>query len=138
MPYHRETSDADFFALVHHVLENNRNTASSERRVSDRREYTCQQYIAPYVNGSLPKQSEFQLFHCLDLSPSGFSFLSPTVPTSEYLIVALGSAPYIFVSACVVHCKSQRRDDEQVFLVGCRFVARIKGAVYGSRLGETE
>lgn len=137
MSYHRETSDADFFSLVHHVLESNR-SAAGDRRISDRRTYACQQYIAPYINGNLPKQSEFRLVRCLDLSPSGFSFLTPHVPTSEYLVVALGSAPYIFVSACVVHCTSQQYENRRMFLVGCRFVARIKGAVYGNKLGEAE
>lgn len=137
MPYHRKTSDADFFALVHHVLESHPSAATGERRVTDRRDYACQQFIAPYVDGNLPKQSEFRLVRCLDLSPTGFSFLTPRVPTSEYLVVALGSAPYIFVSACVAHCTSQQVDNRRMFLVGCRFVARIKGIVYGHNLGET-
>ncbi len=136
MPYHQETSDANFFALVHHVLESNRPVTNADRRGNDRHEYACRQFIAPYVGGNLPKQIEFRLVRCQDLSPSGFSFLAAEPPDCEYLVVALGSCPYIFVSAHVVHAAAQLIDGVELFAVGCRFVARIKGIVYGQRLGE--
>jgi hypothetical protein len=136
MKYHQETSDANFFSLVHHVLESNRLVTNADRRESDRHEFPCRQFIAPYVGGSLPKQTEFRLVRCQDLSPSGFSFLAAEPPDCEYLVVALGKCPYIFVSAHVVHCATQLIDREEPFVVGCRFVARIKGIVYGHHLGK--
>ena len=136
MTLHRETSDANFFSLVHNVLENARPLTGSDRREGDRHEFACEQYIAPYVGGVLPKQTDFRLVRCQDLSPNGFSFLTAELPECEYLVVALGTCPYIFMSAHVVHCASQWIAGVEVFNIGCRFVARIKGIVYGHRLGE--
>ncbi len=70
--------------------------------------------------------------------PADFHFLEPAPPECDFLIVALGSAPYIFVSAQIVHEESIDVDGQTMSLMGCRFVARIKGVLYGHRLGEQE
>jgi hypothetical protein len=136
MQNYKETPDVDFFGLVHHVLEGCHPAASAERRGSNRREYSCHQFIAPYIDGRLPQPSAFRSVRCQDLSPCGFSFLEPSLPECEYLVVALGAVPYIFLSARVVHHVAQESAGEPLFLIGCRFVARIKGVVYGRRLGQ--
>ena len=139
MAYFQETSDANFFALVHHVLESRQLGADGgKRREARRHEFLCHQFVAPYVGGVLPQQTEFRRVLCHDLSPSGFSFIEASPPDCDLLIVALGSAPYIFVSAQVVHQEPIEVDGQNLFLMGCHFVARVKGAIYGHRLGDAE
>lgn len=135
MRFHQETPDVDFFALVHHLLDG-APSASVERRRADRRDFTCVQFIAPYVDGRLPKETDFRPIRCQDLSSSGFSYLAANVPVNEFQIVALGAAPHIFLSARVVHHAPQATPEgEPMFLIGCRFVARISGTAYGRHLG---
>jgi hypothetical protein len=139
MVHYQETSDANFFALVHHVLESRHAVSDAGRpREHHRHEFLCHQFIAPYVGGVLPKQTDFRRVLCHDLSPSGFSYLESTPPECDFLIVALGSAPYIFVSAQALHHEPIEVDGQTMYLMGCRFVARIKGVLYGHRLGESE
>ena len=120
----QESADVNFFALVHHVLEASRHDLDSERRVNNRRQYARWQYIAPYRSARLPAASDFVERWCQDLSPSGFSYVSPEPPDAEHLIVALGHAPHLFVSAAVMH--HRRREGCSDFLVGCQFVARVE------------
>lgn len=135
----QETSDANFFALVHHVLES-RPTAPDTGRAREHRrhEFLCRQFIAPYVGGVLPTQADFRRVLCHDLSPSGFSYIETTPPDCDFLIVALGSAPFIFVSAQLLRHEPIEVDGQTMYLMGCRFVARIMGVPYGHRLGESE
>jgi hypothetical protein len=138
MAYYQETSDANFFSLVHHVLESHKPTADADRRERNRHDYTCRQFIAPYVGGRLPKQNDFRAVECQDLSPTGFSFVEAELPKHEHLIVALGKAPYIFVSAEIVHSDLMEINGKAACLVGCRFLSRIKGVVYGYQLGDDD
>ena len=120
-----DTQDAGFFSAVHQMLERNRHDNDSERRGGDRHNYTCLQLIAPIVNGKLPDQSQFRRVQCLDLSQSGFSYLAAEPPTEEDLIVALGSVPFTFLSAQVLHHKPIQQGDNTEYLVGCRFTGRL-------------
>ncbi len=129
MPY-RESADANFFALVHHVLEASI-SADVDRRDNRRRGFSCLQFIAPYVDGRMPTQSEFRRVLCRDLSPTGFSFVSNDPPDSEYLVVALGAAPFIFVSAQIVHHWPDEAEGKPVWIAGCRFIARINTPEFG-------
>jgi len=125
---HREYSDATFFSLVHHVLEAGKVEQDTERRDNQRHQFSCMQLVAPYRDGRMPSQAEFQHIRCHDLSPTGFSFYSPEPYVEKDLIVALGKAPFIFISAEVVHQRPVDLDGEQMLLVGCRFIARINQA----------
>ncbi len=122
---HREHSDATFFSLVHHVLEASKTEQDQERRDNKRHQFSCTQLLAPYRDGRMPGQEQFQHIRCHDLSPTGFSFYSAEPYVEKDLIVALGKIPFIFISAEVVHQRPVDLDGEQVLLVGCRFIARI-------------
>lgn len=107
------------------MIERNRRDADPEQRGGDRHNYQCLQLIAPVINGKLPDQSQFRRVQCLDLSQSGFSYLASEPPTEENLIVALGSVPFTFLSAQVMHHKPIGRGDVPEYLVGCRFTGRL-------------
>jgi len=123
---HQEFSDANFFALVHNVLESNRLAGVVDPRDNRRREFACLQCVAPYRDGRLPDQTEFERVLCRDLSPTGFSYLASAPPDCEYLVVALGPSPSIILSAQVVHHWPVQADGELRLVVGCRFISRIK------------
>jgi len=126
----QESYDANFFALAHHVLHSSQDEAP-ERRGDDRRQYPWPQLIAPCRDGRLPAASDFRRVPCHDLSNNGFSYLSATAPDCEYLVVALGKRPYLFVTAQVIRHAAQQIGERTVFLVGCRFVSRIKDHDFG-------
>lgn len=119
------TADADFFALVHHVLEAHSREHEGNRRDSRRQPYPRLQYIAALGEVRLPVAEDFEQILCHDLSPTGFSFLAPQPPSSERLVVALGDAPYIYVTAAVVHQHRLELQGETRHLVGCRFISRL-------------
>jgi hypothetical protein len=123
---HQEFSDANFFALVHNVLEANRLAGIVDPRDNRRRQFACLQCVAPYRDGRLPAQAEFARVLCRDLSPTGFSYLASAAPDCEYLVVALGPSPSIMLSAQVVHNWPVETDAGTKMVVGCRFIARIK------------
>ena len=131
MPY-QEYSDASFFSLVHHVLEAARPVEVDERRDNQRRAFTLVQLIAPYHDGRLPRESDFRPVRCHDLSPTGFSFYADASCPDEYLVVALGAAPPIFVSAVVVHQRPVQVEGREVLLVGCRFMTRLTQPGFGA------
>jgi hypothetical protein len=124
MPKH-ETADADFFALVHHVLEAQDRDPSTNRRDNRRRRYSRVQFIAPLGDVRLPVADDFEQILCYDLSPSGFSFLVTEPPSSERLVVALGEGTYIYVTAAVVHQQLLELQGQSRYLIGCRFISRL-------------
>ncbi len=131
---HHDTSDAEFFSLVHHVLESS-NSIATERRGDNRHDFVSEQFVAPYVGGRLPEKGDFRRVRFQDLSPGGFSFFERQPLKCEFLVVALGDAPFIFISAQIVRHRVTEFAGEAGYLVGCRFVARIKGVDYGHQLG---
>ena len=83
-----------------------------------------QQMIAPIVTGRLPQQQEFSRACCCDLSPGGLSFLSPTPPSANDYVIALGHPPsLIYLRMRVVHAAFL--PEEGSYLVGCTFVERV-------------
>jgi hypothetical protein len=131
----QSVADVSFYALVHHVLESSREyDESQERRAGRRREYSCLQWIAPYHDGRLPEASEFVRVQCLDLSSSGFSFLADPGANDEYLIVALGNPPDLFISAEVVRRTEFVFEGEDRVRLGCRFVAKLDDPAYRPKL----
>ena len=115
-------STADFYGLVHEVLQG---MPRSERRGNRRREFACLQWLAPYGEGRLPTLADFTRVRCRDLSLTGFSYLAEQLPQSDYLLVALGTSPFTFVSAQVLHGRMIRVEGEKQLLIGCRFLRRI-------------
>ena len=53
---YQKAADANFFALVHHVLEAGKQEQGSaaERRLVERKNFASLQYIAPYRDGQSP------------------------------------------------------------------------------------
>ena len=121
----QETTDADFFALVHHVLEAQNREPGAERRDNRRQPYSRLQYIAPLGDGHLPIAADFEQILCYDLSPTGFSFLAAGPPHVEHLVVALGVATYTYLTAAVVHQQLLEVDGQSQYLIGCRFISRL-------------
>jgi hypothetical protein len=92
-------SDASFYAIVHHVLAGKRQPEPVvERRGDERCEFTNLQFVAPYHDGQLPSEEDFQQVMCKDLSPRGLSYLIAQPPKTDMVVVALGAKSPIFLS----------------------------------------
>jgi len=132
---HQASSDASFYALVHFVLEARQQAAQLDRRNDQRHDFATLQYVAPYHNGQLPTDDQFIQVVCRDISPQGLSFLSPSPPSTDYMVVALGSNSPIFLSASVLRHQPIVVDGQTLFLVGLRFIARIQPPDFNPQLG---
>lgn len=140
--------DAEFFRVVHNLLETETPDAVSNRRRRPRFLYDHVQRIAPRTGDALPTAAEYFAVRCHDLNEGGFSFLLPEPPTFRELVAVLGRHPEeIFMAATVRHwsfvtvhadghivwqgespAESPRgRPDGSVTMVqvGCRFSARL-------------
>jgi hypothetical protein len=123
-------ADASFYALVHELIEAEKSFAREcyspdEQRAADRREFDCQQLLAPFDGVRLPSQSEFRPVLCQDLSPGGFSFVSSDRVEFEELVVALGQVPFKFFTARVQNQSRVRLRGRFAYRIGCRFTGRI-------------
>lgn len=128
-------ADLSFYALVHHVLEASREDEDAvERRTGRRRHYSCLQWVAPYRSGRLPSAREFSCVRCIDLSSGGLSFLAEDAGDYEFLIVALGNPPSLFVSAQVIRRSAVNFEGEDRLQLGCRFVAKLEDPNYRPKL----
>ena len=96
-----------------------------ERRKHPRRSFPYKQRVAAVVDGKLPDQGTFTDVQCKDIAASGFSFLSPTPPPSDTLVVALGAAPRVtYLVAQVAHVTRLEKRGQRKFIIGCRYVGR--------------
>ena len=128
-------ADVSFYALVHHVLESSRDYDESiERRTGRRRRYSCLQWVAPYRDGRLPQADEFLRVQCVDLASGGFSFLAEDTGDHEFMIVALGDPPSLFISAEVVRRAVVPFEGEDRVRIGCRFMAKLDDPNYRPKL----
>ncbi len=116
----QSVADAGFFSLVHEVLQADP-SAASDRRGEDRKAFDCVQLIAPYEPGRLPSAGEFRHVLCQDLSPGGMSYIDDNPPAYTQLLVLLGPAPFIIVTAEVAHQVPILEGDRTRHLIGCRF-----------------
>jgi PAS domain S-box-containing protein len=97
----------------------------AERRRHPRRSFPYKQRIAAVVDGKLPDRQTFVDVQCRDVAASGFSFLSPTPPASDTLVVALGIPPSVtYLVAQVVHVTRVQKHGELKYLIGCTYVGR--------------
>jgi PAS domain S-box-containing protein len=97
------------------------------RRVRTRRSFPYVQTIAPMVGGEMPPEHRFRPVRCRDISPTGFSFLSPTPPDFQDLMVALGGeTTTTYLAARVMHATIVERDNKVAYIVGCRYLSRTK------------
>jgi len=97
-----------------------------ERRSQTRQPYPYVQHIAPNSRFGPANAKTFRQAQCRDISPSGFSFLSPTLPDFKEIVVAFGAPPSVlYLIARIVHATPIRHEGRDVCLVGCRYVRRI-------------
>jgi hypothetical protein len=127
----QSASDAGFFSLVHDVLAAE-TQQQCDRRDELRQNYDCVQLIAPYEAGHLPAASEFRRVHCQDLSPGGLSYVDNQLPNTKSVLVLLGPAPFIFLTAEVAHHTVAQTDNGKEYLIGCRFTGRIDSTALAS------
>lgn len=98
-----------------------------ERRQWPRRSYPYKQSIAPIVDGKLPEANRFESVQCNDIAAGGFSYLSPTPPESDEIVVELGTGPKLtYITAQVMHITRRKRQGGHVYLIGCRYTGRAK------------
>ena len=96
-----------------------------ERRKQPRRAYPFVQMIAPIVGGNLPAEKDFRPMHCRNISTGGLAFLSPTLPTTDSYVVALGSPPRVSYLVCrVIHVLRLPQAQNGPYAIGCTFVGR--------------
>lgn len=100
----------------------------AEMRGSPRRSYQYRQLIAPMLDDKLPSRKNFFEVVCQDISASGISFVLDNEPHFERVVVALGKPPRLtFFAAEVARVQPQELDGREKWIVGCRFVGRVKG-----------
>ncbi len=147
-----QMNDTEFYELVHQMADLLPTDEPAERRGGQREPFSSIQRIAPRDALELPADSEFVDVQCHDLTRGGFSFLLPSQPDFDQLVVALESLQgVIHVAAEVRHTadvlvdafgRVQRVGEHPVgvgygehrvqtatpmVLVGCRFVERSSG-----------
>jgi len=141
---------ANFYNLIHQLVEAAELGETAERRGDRRRSFRSTQRIALQHGPGIPDESEFFDVQCHDLTGSGFSFLLSGPPKFDSLVAAFGPPPHsVYVAARVSHCDevlvhssglvervgdsrqhtggqgSAGRDATPMVLVGCRFVKRL-------------
>ncbi|MEO8497101.1 MAG: hypothetical protein ABI614_18670 [Planctomycetota bacterium] len=94
----------------------------SDRRSSSRVSYGAVLGVIEH-NGTLPTKSELRPVKALDLSHTGVSFTTSRWPSSDWLLIMLGSSQKPrYASARVVGCQSKvTADDTRRFEVHCEF-----------------
>ncbi len=115
-------SEVELYGFVHSLLKEGRGASPQTQRQHERSAYPRNQQIAPYIDGCMPGRSMFSMVRCLDISPSGFSYLAASPFETDQLVVALGGEPHVtYLSAQVIH-------QTPVTLVGCKFSDRLHTA----------
>ena len=106
-------------------LASGRRPTANERRLKPRRPFPYCQNIAYMASNAYPVEDEFFEVRCRDIAAGGFSFVGPTPPESDRLVVALGSPRHLtYLTARVVHVTQLMEDGKSVYLVGCQYTGR--------------
>ena len=119
--------DGDFFSLVHDLLRDQQEAATDERRDHDRRQYTCLQLVASYTPGQPLQPGDFDKRFFDDLSETGFAYFTPHPPETKQVAVALGVAPFTFLTADVVNQALSDGPEGRQYRIGCHFTGRLDG-----------
>jgi hypothetical protein len=97
-------ADAEFYRLVHTLLQARGSREGTERRAHERTPVWAKQRIAPIWGDKLPTRDQFQEVVCLDISVSGFAFLNQKPPDFRFVVADFGIPPHgVYVLAEVVH-----------------------------------
>lgn len=106
-------------------LASGRRPTESERRLKPRRPFPYRQNVAFMTGLSYPREDEFIEVRCRDIAAGGFSFVSPQLPESHRLVVALGSPRHLtYLTARVVHVTEFVENNTTGHLVGCQYTGR--------------
>jgi hypothetical protein len=98
--------------------------------VSRRYSYDAQQFFAPIIADKLPEPSEFRPIWCHDLSRGGVSVVLDEKPKFEHLIITLGTADRVFVTARIAHQRGIYSEGKLRHLLGCQFTSRLNPSPY--------
>lgn len=105
-----------------------------DRRSRLRSSYPYVQRIAPLRGSAMPDVSQFNEWLCDDISSRGFSFISPTQPDYQQIVVAFGTPPaLVYLTADVRHATRCEKQGRTQFVVGCRYTGRISKIDRGAR-----
>lgn len=151
MPHVGSEIDANFYQLIHKILETPREAPTAERRFEKRSAFATSQRIASWDGDKFPEDREFVPVQCRDLTRSGFSYLSDAEPRFDALVVEFGAAPNaLYIAAKILHyapvicspsgavvrvsgrsrlareATPQGERGKAMFLVGCRFTRRLR------------
>jgi hypothetical protein len=142
--------DAKLYRLVHEMVYGPEADVGRDRRQHARKAYRAIQRMAPWSGDVFPDEDDFFDVACRDLTQAGFSFLLPTEPDFTLLVAEFGKgADAICVAAEVLRAagvllypggnveprrnasaraksKGRRKGGIPMFLIGCRFVRRIR------------
>ena len=106
-------------------LASGRRLTEDERREKPRRPFPYYQNIAYMTANTYPVEDDFIKVRCRDIAAGGFSFVSPTPPQDDRLVVALGSPRHLtYLTARVVHVTQVVEQDELIHVVGCQYTGR--------------
>ena len=100
---------------------------SEERLSGDRRQYTCLQLVASYIPGQPLQPGDFDKRFFDDLSETGFAYFTPHPPETKQVAVALGVAPFTFLTADVVNQALSDGPEGRQYRIGCHFTGRLDG-----------
>jgi len=97
-----------------------------ERRVSQRFAYNVVQSAVPYDGKRLPTSDMFRKVQCHDLSTGGMSFVWPHAPEFERVVIKLAAPHRTLYVVARVTSHRQVGDSKRGFLVGCKFLDRVR------------
>jgi hypothetical protein len=98
-----------------------------ELRSSPRKQYQVNQRIAPMHKDLPPHVDEYFNVECNDISQGGISFYLKRPAGCEKFAIALGQKPLVTVLiGRVVYSREINHNGDQMYLVGCQFVGRLK------------
>jgi len=123
-------SDPEFYELVHQIGDLLPADETAERRRGQRQPFPSVQRIAPRSGAELPAESEFVDVQCHDLTRGGFSFLLPSQPNFDQLVVILESIHG------VIHVAAEVRHTDDVLVDAFGHVQRIGEHAIDAGYGE--
>lgn len=98
-----------------------------EMRSSPRKQYQCNQRVAPIHGDLLPLVDDYFNVECNDISRGGISFFMKRPPGCERFAVVLGQKPNITILiGRVVYAREVEHNEQRMYLVGCQFVDRME------------
>ncbi|TWT39285.1 PilZ domain-containing protein [Blastopirellula retiformator] len=112
--------EASLDALLGHDVE-----VMRERRRSPRHPFQTTQMYAEYDGENMPPTSRFRLATFHDISSTGIAFVLPIKPTHARFILAIGTVPFRFFEAELVHVREMVANGQVSYQLGCRLVRRI-------------